>query len=69
MSRENDVSLDLGCVTHTCVCGCDTWKILVTFDEYEIATYSLDMYCFNCNSKARAPTALDNPEDPDYCEE
>lgn len=60
------VPLDLGMVTHVCVCGCDTWKILASFDDYEISTYSVEMYCVSCGNKAIAPTLLDHP---DYSED
>lgn len=53
--------IDLGVITHVCVCGSHQWKIVVSFDDYEIATYSLDMYCFDCGAKAIAPTAIDRP--------
>lgn len=67
MSKESDeVALDLGVVTHVCTCGCDTWKILASFDDYEIAMYSVEMYCASCGNKARTPTLLDHP---DYCED
>jgi hypothetical protein len=66
VSNENEVPLDLGMVTHVCPCGSDTWKVLVSFDDYEIATYSLDMYCASCGNKARAPTLLDDPNYEEY---
>jgi hypothetical protein len=70
VSKESEhVALDLGIVTHVCICGSDTWKILASFDEYEIATYSLEMYCASCGNKAITPTPLDDPNSPDYCEE
>jgi hypothetical protein len=31
----------------------------VIFEEFEIATYFLDMECANCGSMATAPTLLD----------
>ena len=55
--------LDLGVITHECICGGNLWKVLVTFADYQIATYSLDMYCFNCGAKAIAPTEVDRPLD------
>ena len=53
--------IDLGVVCHTCVCGGELWKVLVSFEDYEVATYSLDMYCVACGTKALAPTLLDKP--------
>lgn len=58
---DEDPIIDLGMVTHVCICGSCLWKILVTFDDFEIATYSLDMYCAECGAKAIAPTELDRP--------
>lgn len=68
MSNESDeqVALDLGMVTHVCPCGSDTWKILVSFEDYEIASYSLEMYCVSCGNKALAPTPLDDPDYEEY---
>jgi hypothetical protein len=57
------MSVDLGVVTHVCICGGNLWKILATFDDYEIAMYSLEMYCAECGAKAKTPTPLDKPED------
>lgn len=55
----DETPIDLGTITHQCVCGSVLWKVLVTFDDFEIATYSLDMYCADCGAKAIAPTPLD----------
>lgn len=65
-SLPSESAIDLGMVTHVCVCGSDTWKILASFDDYEISTYSLEMYCVSCGNKAVTPTPLDHP---DYCED
>jgi hypothetical protein len=59
MSDEPNV--DLGVITHVCTCGGNLWKVLVTFEDYEIATYSLDMYCSECGARAIAPTEVDRP--------
>lgn len=56
--------IDLAEITHVCVCGCNLWKVLVSFEDYEISTHSLDMYCSECGSKAITPTPLDNPNNP-----
>jgi hypothetical protein len=61
---ENDTfpesGLDLrGTPTHVCICGSKIWNIQVAFENYEIATYFLDMQCMNCGSIATAPTPLD----------
>jgi hypothetical protein len=48
-------------VLHVCVCGSNMWKLVVTFSDYEIASYSLDMECLECGTRAKAPTPLDAP--------
>lgn len=53
-------AMDLrGTPTHECVCGCNIWNVKVIFDQYQIATYFLDMECANCGSLATAPTPVD----------
>lgn len=53
-------SMDLrGTPTHLCVCGCNIWNVKTIFDNFEIATYFIDMECANCGSLATAPTPLD----------
>jgi hypothetical protein len=58
--KISDESMDLrGTPTHECVCGSDLWNIRASFDNYEIATYFLEMECVLCGSLATAPTPLD----------
>jgi hypothetical protein len=61
LRAENyDNAIDLrGTPTHECVCGCNIWNVKVIFDQYQIATYFLDMECANCGSLATAPTPVD----------
>lgn len=61
LKPENyDHAMDLrGSPTHLCPCGCNIWNVKVIFEEFEIATYFLDMECANCGSMATAPTLLD----------
>ena len=55
-----DSSIDLrGTPTHLCPCGSFIWNVKVVFEDYEIATYFLDMECVNCGSVATAPTPVD----------
>jgi hypothetical protein len=55
-----DHAMDLrGVPTHVCPCGCDIWNLKVVFDNFEIASYFLDMECASCGSLATAPTPLD----------
>ena len=51
-----------GIILHECVCGSDMWKVVVTFEDYEIAGYLLDMECFHYGTRATAPTPIDHPE-------
>jgi hypothetical protein len=53
-------SMDMrGTPTNLCPCGCNIWNVKAVFDNYEIATYFLDMECANCGSLATAPTPID----------
>lgn len=55
-----DKSIDLrGTPTHLCPCGSYIWNVKVVFEDYEIATYFLDMECVSCGSVATAPTPVD----------
>jgi len=55
-----DHAIDLrGTPTHVCVCGCHIWNVKVVFEDFEIATYFIDMECANCGSFATAPTPID----------
>lgn len=53
--------IDLGTITHVCVCGNALWNLQVQFDDYEISMYLLDMTCADCGSLAIAPTPVDRP--------
>lgn len=59
--KNQEVSgMDLrGTPTHECVCGSNVFYIKAAFDNYEIATYFLDMQCAECGNLATAPTPLD----------
>ena len=61
LKPENyDNAMDLrGTPTHVCACGCNVFNVKVIFDDYEIATYFLDMECAQCGSLATAPTPVD----------
>jgi hypothetical protein len=48
-----------GTPTHECICGSQIFNIKAVFDNYEIATYFLDMECVECGNLATAPTPLD----------
>lgn len=60
---EDDVlinAMDLrGRPTHACICGGTVWNLQASFEDYEIATYYLEMQCTQCGSLATAPTPLD----------
>ena len=61
LKPENyDNAMDLrGTPTHVCPCGCNIWNVKVIFDNFQIATYFLDMECAQCGSLATAPTPVD----------
>lgn len=48
-------------ITHVCPCGSELWRVVVTFEDYEIATYFTDMECIECGTRAKAPTPIDKP--------
>ena len=48
-----------GTPTHACVCGSIHFYVRTIFDNYEIATYFLDMQCVECGALLTAPTPLD----------
>lgn len=54
--------IDTGMVSHVCFCGCFVFNLRVSFDDYEIGMYFLDMTCAECGASHRAPTPLDKPE-------
>ena len=59
-TQEDFNAMDLrGTPTHACICGSAVWNVRAVFDNYEIATYFLDMECAQCGSLATAPTPLD----------
>ena len=51
-----------GTPTHVCVCGSNQFMVRAIFDNYEIATYFLDMICASCGSLLTAPTPVDREE-------
>lgn len=58
--EEQVTSMDLrGTPTHVCVCGSNQFLVRTIFEDYEIATYFLDMVCVSCGSLATAPTPVD----------
>lgn len=55
-----DHAMDIrGTPTHVCPCGSNVWNLKVSFEDYQIAYYMLDMECVTCGSVATAPTPID----------
>lgn len=51
-----------GIASHECLnCGSDTFKVLVKFEDYEIAWYTTSGYCAECGAAVTVPTPLDDP--------
>jgi len=48
-----------GTPTHACICGSTHFYVRTVFENYEIATYFLDMQCTECGALLTAPTPLD----------
>jgi hypothetical protein len=61
MEEPNPMDLR-GTPTHVCVCGSNQFMVRAIFDNYEIATYFLDMICVSCGSLLTAPTPVDREE-------
>jgi hypothetical protein len=60
MADQEIESMDLrGTPTHECICGSHVFNLPVAFEDFEIATYFLDMQCVECGSIYTAPTPLD----------
>jgi hypothetical protein len=56
METTEATPLDLDMYTQTCFCGSEQWKIWVAWDnDGEIASFSKEMYCLNCDAKALTP--------------
>lgn len=61
--QNYDHAMDVrGVPTHVCPCGCNIWNIKAIFDNFELASYFLDMECANCGSLATAPTPVDRTD-------
>jgi hypothetical protein len=49
-------------ILHECPkCESNLWLLKVTFDDYEIASYLLEMECAICGTYGISPTPLDRP--------
>lgn len=63
MAQEEDSeaqAMDLrGTPTHECICGSKVFNLPVSFENFEISTYFLEMQCVECGSIYTAPTPLD----------
>jgi hypothetical protein len=57
-SNWNPVDLR-GTPTHACICGSTHFYVRTVFENYEIATYFLDMQCTECGALLTAPTPVD----------
>lgn len=50
-----------GIPTRSCVCGSDTFKVLVKFDDDNtIAWYTTSGYCAACGAAVTVPTEVDD---------
>ena len=47
--------------THVCSCGCNVFKSLIAFDDYEISWWYLEGECLNCDAKVILPCPVDKP--------
>lgn len=56
------MTVDLGTITHVCICGSKLWNVKCMFEDYEISYYFTDMVCALCGATAKAPTLVDRPD-------
>ena len=47
--------------THICVCGCNVFKGLMAFEDYELSWWYLEGECLNCDAKVILPCPVDKP--------
>ena len=63
VAHDHSQAMDFGdTIVHECVCGSNMFNVVCVFDDYEIASYLLDMNCVFCGSRYKAPTELDREE-------
>lgn len=51
-----------GIPTHECICGCNVFKIVAWFEDYEMVGHSLTGYCYGCGAKLTVPCEVDRPD-------
>lgn len=51
-----------GIPTLQCVCGCDTFKVLIMLDpeDHTISWYTLTGYCYLCGARVSLPEPTDS---------
>lgn len=55
-------SMDLSdTICHVCPCGSSLFRIVASFDDYEISAYSTDGECLDCGTRVKVPTPIDKP--------
>lgn len=52
-----------GIPTHQCLnCGGNQFKIMASFEDYDIAMWGLDGECFDCGAPVTVPCPVDSPD-------
>ena len=65
--KDTGQNLDLSdTIVHVCICGSKMFRIVATFDNFEIAQYSTDGECLECGTRVKVPTPIDNPDYDPY---
>jgi hypothetical protein len=59
--QENPLNLR-GIPTHSCVCGCDLFLMIASFENCELSFYFTDAQCLDCGALVTLPTPVDNEE-------
>lgn len=64
MNQPDTETIDQrGLPTNQCFnCGGEWFKVLVHFEDYEIAQYMVEATCAFCDSELTAPTPIDAPD-------
>jgi len=52
-----------GIPTHECpVCQSRTFKVMVVFENYDIAMWGTEAECYECGTRVTVPCPVDSPE-------
>lgn len=61
MPKQNPLNLR-GIPTHRCICGCELFVMIASFEDCEVSLYFTDAQCLDCGALVTLPTPVDNEE-------